>query len=135
MTPTCKRLGILAVALLMPFTASAATPAHVHDATPNATTLTGATPATSHGLVTIAPQQKTIKVAGRRGRGLALGIIAGVATAAILSRAAKGRHYRYYDRPYYRYRSRRHRCDRWLDRCDYGSRRACRKFYRYCDHY
>ncbi len=83
-----------------------------------------------------ASEAKKIVVAGRRGRrwrrrgaGLAAGIIAGAAAAAILSGAARARYHRhyYYDDGYYG------RCDRWWHRCQYGNRRACRKFYRRCD--
>ncbi|MGH1417815.1 MAG: hypothetical protein ACRBCJ_03050 [Hyphomicrobiaceae bacterium] len=83
--------------------------------------------------------QKKIVVAGRRGRrgrrgaAIGLGIIAGVATAAILSSRAHA-HRRHYNSYGYT-RSRRHynRCDRWEYRChELGVRRACRKFYNRC---
>lgn len=129
-------LGILAIALVMPLSAGAASAAQVPHVT-GTPSVSGATTSQRTGqptgLVTKSVQPKTIKVAGRRGRGLALGIIAGVATAAILSRAARG-HDRYYYRSYHRkprYR-RRHRCDRWADKCDYGNDRACYKYDRYC---
>lgn len=81
-------------------------------------------------------QVKKIVVAGRRGRrgrrgaALGLGIIAGVATAAILSSRAHSRGYRYNN-----YSRSRHydRCERWEYRChELDVRRACRKFYNRC---
>lgn len=123
-------LGILAIALLMPLTAGAASAAQVPHVT--GTPLVSS-PTTSQptGLVTKSVQPKTIKVAGRRGRGLALGIIAGAAAAAILSGAARG-HDRYYYRSHRRHHRRRHRCNRWAYKCDYGNDRACYKYDRYC---
>ena len=132
MKAICNALGILAIALLMPLTAGAASAAQVPHVT-GQPSVSSATTRQPTGLVTKSVQPKTIKVAGRRGRGLALGIIAGAATAAILSGAARG-HDRYYNRSYRRqprYR-RRHRCDRWAYKCDYGNDRACYKYDRYC---
>ena len=61
----------------------------------------------------------------RRGAAIALGILG---AAAIIGAA------RAHDRGYRRYRRRgRSKCRRWLRRCeDYGNRRACYKFDRYC---
>ncbi|MCH9765331.1 MAG: hypothetical protein K0U34_04995 [Alphaproteobacteria bacterium] len=131
-----KALGLSAIALLMPLTAGTATAAQVPDGAAKSATVAAAKTSGPSGLVTKSPEPKTIKVAGRRGRGLALGIIAGAATAAILSGAARG-HDRYYYRSYRRsryprYRRHRHRCDRWAYKCDYGNDRACYKYDRYC---
>jgi len=125
-----KALGILAIALLMPLTAGAASAAQVPHVT-GAPSVSNASTGQPTGLVTKSVQPKTIKVAGRRGRGLALGIIAGVAAAAVLSGAARAHDRRYRRHPRRHYR-RRHRCDRWAYKCDYGNERACYKFDRYC---
>jgi hypothetical protein len=58
----------------------------------------------------------------RHGVGLGLGIAAGVATAIIISDAARAEGYR-----------RGGYCRRLLDRCDYGEGWACRKFRYRCE--
>lgn len=112
-------------------TASAVEPRQ--STTPSTAAVTGQT----HAPIKLAvkpAQQKELVVAGRRrGRGAAIGfgIIAGIATAAILSSRARAHHYE----PRRSYRRSRHydRCERWEYRChELGVRRACRKFYNRC---
>lgn len=104
--------------------------------TPSSVAVTGNTQ-TPINLATKAVKQKKIVVAGRRrgrrGAAIGLGIIAGVATAAILSSRAHARG-RHYDDDYSYRRSRHYnRCERWEYRChELGVRRACRKFYNRC---
>ncbi len=134
-----KTLGILAFAVLMPFTVSGAMAAQAPDTltvtTPTNTVLKNAAVTQSKGLVEKTVKPETIKVAGRRGRGLALGIIAGVATAAILSGAARSHHYdsHYGYRHSRAYRRHQRRCNRWAHRCDYGNDRACHEYYTHCE--
>jgi hypothetical protein len=61
--------------------------------------------------------------AGRRGAAIGLGIVAGVATAAILSDSARA------ERRYYRRDRYRHSCGQLAYRCDHGSDWACDRFY------
>lgn len=61
--------------------------------------------------------------AGRRGAAIGLGIIAGAATAAILSDSARA------ERRYYRRDRYRHSCGNLAYRCDRGSDWACDRFY------
>lgn len=105
------------------------------NATPNTSAaITGKSFAPSQLLVEKAPSTKKIVVAGRRGRAIGLGILAGVGTAILLSKAARanGRHHHYHSN--YRHRSRHNRrCAKWEYKChEYGHRRACRKFYNRC---
>ena len=84
---------------------------------------------------------KPFKVASRRSRrrnrAIAGAAVAGIA-ALILSeaiRSSRNRDYYYYDDDYYGYHSSYpgyRKCNRWADRCDYGNRRACRKWNRRC---
>ncbi|MEM1372317.1 MAG: hypothetical protein AAGG72_08860 [Pseudomonadota bacterium] len=94
--------------------------------------LTGGTVVTDTGLAQsrLASEQETVQVAGRRLRGLAAGLIVGATAAAIVAGSARAHKRRRYHRHHRHY----NRCERWYDRCEYGGRRkACRKFYRYCD--
>ncbi len=134
-----RRTLIAAVAaLLIPFAAGSASAAPV-DATPlqqaPAVSLTGGTVVADTGLAARKAAEKASTIVearryrrGRAVRGLAVGIIAGAAAAAILSGAARA-----HDRPY-RYRGEHYdRCEAWYFRCRDGFDRACRKYYRYCD--
>lgn len=133
-----RRLLIVSgLALLLPFTALQASAAEVPLAAapslPGTASIMGGTVVADTGLAAdrIAQEAKLVKTArrwrrGRRLGGLAAGLIIGGAAAAILSHSARARDRRYY-------RRRRGRCERWYYRCEDGSRRACRKFYRYCD--
>ena len=131
-----KTLVMFALALLMPLSAGAAMAAQAPETTAVGSALTSTDKIVSAGLVQKTVQPETIKVAGHHGRGLALGIIAGVATAAIVAGASR-RHHRHYDYNYnhtnYSYRHRRRRCERWAYRCDCGDDYACHKYYRYCE--
>lgn len=127
---------MFALALLIPLTAGAAMAAQAPETTTLSAAVTSTDKIVSAGLVQKTVQPETIKVAGHHGRGLALGIIAGVATAAIIA-GASHRH-RYHDNysyrhTNYRYRHHRRRCERWSYRCDCGDDYACHKYYRYCE--
>ena len=85
--------------------------------------------------VGVASEAKVIEVRGRgrRAAGVAAGLII-LGTAAVLAHEARRdrRYYNYNSRPRRIYRG-RHRCQRWLDRCELdGIRRACQKFNRRC---
>ena len=122
-----------AVALMIPLSAGTASAAAVATPGLDKPALTGSTVIADTGLAKqrLAVKENTIVEArrrrrGRAFRGLAAGIIAGAAAAAIISGASRA-----HGRPY---RSRRYdRCERWYYRCEDGVRRACRKYYRYCD--
>ncbi len=82
------------------------------------------------GMVFEADEATTVKVAGRRGR-RAFGLVAGAIIAgAIASQYRGGRVYRSYPRRRY-YGPRR--CHRLARKCDWGRRRACRKYYNHCE--
>lgn len=134
MKTIAKMCAMIAIAATMAFTANTASAAEAPELKAPLTALTGGAALTAKGLIARTPAPTPIKVAGRRGRGLAAGIIAGVVGAAILSGAARAhhRHRHYYHDDYAGYRGYR-RCERWFHKCDYGHRWACRKFYRYCD--
>lgn len=127
--------GVLALAL--PLAAGQASAAEAKLDTPVQSTLTGGTVLAQTGLVGKRATEKSgyiVEARRRRGRairGLAAGIIAGAAAAAIISgssRANAGH------RPYRSHRNNHYdRCERWYYRCEDGIRRACRKYYRYCD--
>lgn len=127
-----------ALALLTPLAVGGASAAPV-DALPMVaaptTALTGGTVIADTGLAAARAAEKANTIVearrfrrGRAIRGLAAGIIAGAAAAAILSGAARAhdRSYRYRDSHY-------DRCEAWYYRCQDGIRRACGKYYRYCD--
>lgn len=78
-------------------------------------------------------KSQVIKTAGRRGRGLAAGLIIGAAAAALIAGSAKARGHHHYSGHSYKRRRHYNRCERWYYRCEDGVRRACKKFYRYCD--
>lgn len=58
----------------------------------------------------------------RRGRGVALGVGAGLATLFIISEAARAQGHR-----------RGSRCRHLINRCDDGERWACRRFHQVCE--
>ena len=141
MNAICKALATTTVVLAGSVFASLASAAEIPTSATPQTSLTGSATSAPTGLIPTASKQNTIKVAGRyrrrwRGRrfyrrrrgwsgpGIAAGIIAGAATAAILSHS-----YRRYPRYGYGYR-----CDRLYYRChELGYRGSCRRFYRHCD--
>lgn len=128
------------LALAVPFAATPAFAANADAATVEiasvADTVTASTGHKTGLLAEKTSEPETIKVAGRRGAAIAAGILAGAAAAAIVSGAARAhhrRHYDYYDEPVHYRSGYSRRCDRWAYRCECGIRRACRKYYRYCD--
>ncbi len=135
MTRAC---AILIAAGGLALSAGSASAVEPRDAVqPSASAITAKSYAPAKQLITKAPEPKKIVVAGRRGRAIGLGILAGVGTAILLSKSARAhRRGRYYDDGYrYRSKARRHynRCERWEYRChELGVRRACRKFYNRC---
>ncbi|MBL8881573.1 MAG: hypothetical protein JNL45_00820 [Hyphomicrobium sp.] len=62
----------------------------------------------------------------RRGRNVAIGVAAGLATMAIISEAARADERR-------RRGDRRYSCERLMDKCDAGEDWACEKYERRCD--
>ena len=124
-----KLLGFAALVVAMPIFATAASAAEARQPDTAAVSLNGAATAASIGILaksTAKPQ--TIVVAGRRGRRVGAAIVGGVIAGALIAGAARA-----HDREYYYGRRYRHRCERWLWKCDEGYRYACRKFYRYCE--
>ncbi|MEO1282411.1 MAG: hypothetical protein AAFR75_02700 [Pseudomonadota bacterium] len=125
------------LAMTVGLSAQTASAAEVRHAATPSTSLTGGTVIADTGLAAAREDAKAnvIKTAGRRGRGLAAGLIIGAAAAAIIagSSRAHARRKHHYNDHYYRGRRRGNRCERWYYRCEDGVRRACRKFYRYCD--
>ncbi|MEO1206944.1 MAG: hypothetical protein AAFV45_11485 [Pseudomonadota bacterium] len=137
-TSTLKHVAIACgLALSMGFAAQSASAAEVRHLTAPSTSLTGGTVIADTGLAAArkASEGEVIKTAGRRGRGLAAGLIIGAAAAAIIagSSRAHARRGHHYQERHYRGRGHGNRCERWYFRCEDGVRRACRKFYRYCD--
>ncbi len=74
--------------------------------------------------------QKTIKLAGwrgRRNRAVAAGVVAGIATGIIINEATRSSRRRVYSS----YPGRR-TCRKWARRCDNGSSYSCRKWDQRC---
>lgn len=128
-----KLIALAALVAALPFFGNAAWAAEVRQPETAAVALNGVVaPAPAAVAANWSVKPETIVVAGRRGRYLGPAIIGGVVAGALIAGAARAheREYYYGRRSHYRYRN---RCDRWLWRCEDGSRRSCRKFYRYCD--
>lgn len=124
-----KLAGIVMMALAIPLFATAASAAEVRMPDAGMTALNGAAkPAPALLAKRVEPER--IQVAGRRGARIGAAIVGGIVAGALIAGAARA-----HNRRKHRYYRHRHvnRCDRWLWDCDHGYRRACRKFYRYCD--
>ncbi len=142
MKAICKAFAATVVILTGLMFAGLASAAEIPTTPAQTKSLTGLALAGPTGLLPEASKQNVIKVAGRyrrwrrgrypryygyrrrRGPGIAAGIVAGVAAAALLSHSARAHSYRGYG----------YRCDRLYYRChERGYRSSCRRFYRYCD--
>lgn len=126
-------LGIAMLAIAVPLFATSASAAEVRHPGAAALTLNGqASPATGLFAQSL-PEGEKIVVAGRRGR-VGAAIVGGIIAGALIAGAARAHNRRGGHVDYYYHRDRYdNRCERWLYKCDYGNRRACRKFYRHCE--
>ena len=130
MMPLLKSVGLALVALAMPIfvmSASAAEPRLPQSGGDLA--INGAAAKLPSELFAKKAEPEPIKVAGRRGARIGAAIVGGIVAGALIAGAARAHRS---ERHYYKHRY-VNRCDRWLYKCDYGNRQACRKFYRYCD--
>ena len=125
-----KLVAFAALVAVMPFVGQTAWAAEAGSPQTPSVTLNGpSAPAPAGVLAAASVKPQSIVVAGRRGRYLGPAIVGGIVAGALIAGAARAR-----DRDYYYSRRRyRHRCDKWYWGCEDGYRRACRKFYRYCD--
>lgn len=124
-----KLIALAALVAAMPFFDTAAWAAEARLPQATSVTLNGmSAPAPADLVADSNVKRQSIVVAGRRGRYLGPAIVGGVVAGALIAGAARA-----HEREYYYGRRYRYRCDRWLWRCEDGYRRACRKFYRYCD--